>query len=618
MRKLILILFPLILQASDGCDQDGKIIAKIAIIESEDNDKLSYMEAVNHGVEELSKTNDYVLVSTNFAWAPKHTKNNAQTNYNGAKIRHIVTPEIGTLPEHIEKSVRDLIDSDKYKVQFRESFKYPGEKASAEEVGRFYERARAGIQVTMMGSNHGSNERIEGVSENFKNLPVPKMDRGMLGGMGHEARKIANALRGMHTVYILGQCKGSNLGHWLVDDQMTATKASAELSSNNACHCFASLGMRDQSTAILNSAFAVEYENRALKNLSTSKDRFSLLFANSQGLADLVLDTSEPTPESTGIYHIGMTSSEQLLLEDVSREYETKLPTTQNTDEPEGLGLIAKLPEDIQRQLLRSEVERLKAIYSMYGAASPGDISAQDVNLMKQEVLDKRKGAFTLISAEKRKEVMTEAQVKVIRRKLLSAKADFAAIEKIMNKIPENKGLGHNLNTFKTRVLWVQRELGEIYEKFSKNMSLNEAKSWEQYNAQIDKSILGFRESQSVLADKLMKDTFQNVGLSEDDFREINKLSRAGLEKANELSVGMLEPVRKRLVAETLLTRTRVENHTLNLLLKSTDEASKKKLEYFKSLRACELIDIRAGGLQALGSVMRRESAAPKTLKHSE
>ena len=499
--------------------------------------------------------------------------------------------------------MREIIDSN---PKFKEVYSYP-ENPTKEQIEAYYERARAGVQVMVIGSDHGAPDVSRGLwgdakLQNLSGTYRPS-SMGALGPKSFEA--IAKAFRGMPTMHLHGQCQGADAARQIIDYQITENR---KINADLECACFAA--QAQPYMAATNSRVGEQFESEPIKNLDKETQKFTLLQAAGRGLKgrDLAPIFNSDGTVSTQGKDAGMTGSEVTLLQDVQREFKTDNPVFYNFKTPEDISSVfAKkkdgsdlFSESEKRMLLESELERIKAVYSILGRDSKIDTTITDSNALYKYATEKRKEAISMLENYK---LDREKQTKSLAKVEASKKSALSKIQSLISKV---EAASKKQMSKKAR-----DSLGAIWgtiedlEKKTKDLRLSDisskmsaSKHWDLY-LEAKKTTEAFKFKLESVSDGFLHEGFMQYDQSV--FKSFEKEIQAAVDASDLLLKDLIEPVQPILIAETILSRTLTETKVIKYMADKDDQTLAKKKDEFFRQRRCELMDLRPKGTQMLG-----------------
>ncbi len=614
MRKIASLFFiSSIAVANNNCAQDGKILAQIGFIVSEDNlgnmwsGAASYVDAVKKDVELFSRTTDAVFVATE-DYVPSGAEKDKTTFVNGKPLRHIQMKTEDESPiiiamSDFESKVRGVIDSN---PKFKEVYNYPT-NGKKEDIDAFYERARSGIQVMFIGSDHGSRDlSLKDEGSGYENLNSPYHP----GSMGSSVRAkgfsaLAQAFRGMPVMQIHGQCNGADAARGIVDKHITESR---KLGLDFECSCFAAQAQPNM--AATNPRVGEQFESEAIQNLDKETQKLSLLQVAGRGLKyrDLSIGIFEDGTIAHQAKDGGMTGSEVTLQEDIKREFGGDSPTFWSFKNPRDISSIKATKKDgsplfnevEQRALLESELERIKAVNFIFGKNVQIDTSLKDVEALFKYTSEKRLETISMMETYTKTRSAQTRDAEKIKNKMKISQDKVSSLLKTLNasvsKFQTTKGMDA-LGAISGSTKDLSKKIAElnvrgISDKFSK------AKHWDLY-LDAKKEIEAFKYRLESVSDLLL-----HGGLQQHDqsvFKAFEKEIQAVVNASDDLLKDLIEPVRPILQAETILSRTLTETKVMKYMVDKDDQTLAKKKDEFFRQRRCELMDLRPKGTQTLG-----------------
>ncbi|MEZ4814421.1 MAG: hypothetical protein R3A80_04340 [Bdellovibrionota bacterium] len=625
IAKALLLISPSLFAFGNNCVQDGKILAQVGFIVSPKNEgnlyygAASYKDTINKDVELFSKTMDAVFLATE-DYAPKGVEWGTKSTVNGKPVHQIKLDPyregsfIEALPA-FESQIREIIDSN---PKFKEVYAYP-ENPTKEQLDAFYERARAGVQVMFIGSDHGAPNvtrglwgevKLQNLSGNFRPSSM-----GALDVKSYEA--LAKAFRGMPTMHLHGQCQGADAAREIIDHQMTENR---KINAENDCVCFAA--QAQPYMAATNPRVGEQFESEPIKKLDKETQKFTLLQAAGRGIKDRDLApifNADGTISTQG-KDAGMTGSEVTFLPDVQREFQTDNPVFFNFKDPKDISSILAKKKDgsdlfsdsEKKMLLESELERIKAVYFILRKDAKVDTNTTDLSALYSYVSEKRKEVITELEQYKQTK---EQRSKSLGKIEGSRQAALSKIQSLITKVKSN---------FKNKDQMSQKaweSLGALWgtiedlEKRTKDLNLKDistkmsaSKHWDSY--------LEAKKTTEAFKFKLesVSDLFLHEGLKQYDqevFKSFAKEIQAAVDASDLLLKDLLEPVQPVLIAETILSRTLTETKVMKYMADKDDQALAKKKDEFFRQRRCELMDLRPKGNQMYGQ-KSKDALEPK------
>jgi hypothetical protein len=622
-------------KAHSNCIQDGKILARIGFVISEhnlgnlQNGAASYEDAVKKDVDIFSKTTDAVFVAT-ADYVPPGTVQDSVTKLNGTPVTHMQLKMnyegefIDRLPK-FEKQVRELIDAN---PKFREVYKHPGDSASKDEIEKYYDRARTGVQLIVAGSNHGSvafgyegavnsDGKTRAKLTNLSGEITPSMI-GSLGKKSYQA--MATSFRGMPTVHMFGQCHGNDAARELIDNQITENR---KIDSNLECACFASQAQAHMLAS--NPRVGEQFESEPFKRLDNETQKYTLLQAAGRGIKHFDLATSIMTNENGTIKEVpyakdsGMTGSETTFLPDILREFQIDHPAFYNFKDPSDLSVVLTkksdgsdlFSESEKQSILYSDLERMKAVYSNLGKNVSLDTDIKNIDQLYTYVTEKRKEIILFLKQYKQtrsEQTSSNAKLEASKRSVVTKSNSLLDISKKKYYQTANPEVKKSISVILGNVGQLRDFANNIDIKKTK-MSMGLSENWAQY-LEAKKMVSSLTDSIANVSDTFIHNAHKD--LDQKAFKELSKEIQSVIDAADSYLADLVEPVKPVLIAETILSRTLVEAKVMKYMSEKDDPTLAKKKEEFFNQRNCELMDIRPNGTQMYGA---RKTVDPKASK---